>query len=225
MKKLFIAGFIAVIAIASFACLKNTYAQSLDYTVQDGDSLSSIASSQLGDANKWIDIYNANRNTIANPNIIYSGEVLQMPEKADNKAEAVSLGVPFNVGVITQSVVTLEVPHNTYSPKVYTKPALNTTYAFGYSAYQAVIHEAASKYGVNPDIMNNIIECESGFNPNSYNSYSGATGIAQFLPGTYYGSWNIYKDQYPISSPIGQIYAMALKISEGGVHAWACYRG
>lgn len=225
MKKTMIAGFMAFSAILLFACLKSTYAASLGYTVQDGDSLSSIAESELGDPSKWVDIFNANRNTIANPNIIYSGEVLQIPEKADNEPQPAQLGVDvvLPVGVITQSVTTVEVPQKPV--KTYSAPTPTNNYPSGMAAYQSIVVSAANKYGISASLMDSIIECESGFNPNSYNPYSGATGIAQFMPGTYYGSWNIYKDQYPISSPIGQIYAMALKISEGGVRAWSCYKG
>jgi nucleoid-associated protein YgaU len=48
-------------------------------TVQPGDSLSKIAKRELGDANKWHDIYEANRDKIKNPDLIHPGEVLTLP--------------------------------------------------------------------------------------------------------------------------------------------------
>jgi nucleoid-associated protein YgaU len=51
-------------------------------TVQPGDSLSKIAKRELGDANKWHAIFEANRDKIKNPDLIYPGEVLTLPPNA-----------------------------------------------------------------------------------------------------------------------------------------------
>ena len=50
------------------------------YTVVRGDSLSKIAKKAYGDANKWHAIYEANKATIKNPDLIYPGQVLTLPE-------------------------------------------------------------------------------------------------------------------------------------------------
>ncbi|MPY88938.1 MAG: LysM peptidoglycan-binding domain-containing protein [Luteitalea sp.] len=50
------------------------------YTVVDGDSLWKIAGRQLGDGKKWAKIYEANRDKIKDPDIIYPGQVLTMPK-------------------------------------------------------------------------------------------------------------------------------------------------
>lgn len=49
------------------------------YTVVKGDCLSRIAQKQLGNANRWREIYNLNRDKISNPNLIYPGQVLTLP--------------------------------------------------------------------------------------------------------------------------------------------------
>lgn len=49
------------------------------YTVQPGDSLSSIAQTHYGDAKRWKDIFEANRSAIENPNVIAAGMVLTLP--------------------------------------------------------------------------------------------------------------------------------------------------
>ncbi|TNF38099.1 MAG: LysM peptidoglycan-binding domain-containing protein [Deltaproteobacteria bacterium] len=49
------------------------------YTVKRGDTLAGIASSQLGDAGRWSDIYQANRGVIRNPNAISVGMKLKLP--------------------------------------------------------------------------------------------------------------------------------------------------
>ena len=52
------------------------------YTVVAGDSLSKIAKRELGDANKWKAIYEANRDKITNPDLIHPGQVLTLPPNA-----------------------------------------------------------------------------------------------------------------------------------------------
>ena len=52
------------------------------YTVKGGDTLSSIAKSQLGDASKWNEIYNLNKDVIKNKDLIYKGQKLKLPKHA-----------------------------------------------------------------------------------------------------------------------------------------------
>ena len=49
------------------------------YTVASGDSLSKIAKHFYGDAAKWRTIYEANKDTIKNPDLIHPGQVLTIP--------------------------------------------------------------------------------------------------------------------------------------------------
>ena len=49
------------------------------YTVRAGDTLSRIAGSQLGDTNRWREIWDLNRDRVANENLIYPRLVLLMP--------------------------------------------------------------------------------------------------------------------------------------------------
>jgi len=48
-------------------------------TVKQGDNLSKIAKRELGDANKWHAIFDANRDKISNPDMIHPGQVLKLP--------------------------------------------------------------------------------------------------------------------------------------------------
>jgi nucleoid-associated protein YgaU len=50
------------------------------YTVAAGDSLSKIAKKFYGDANKWKKIFEANRDTVKNPDLIHPGQVLKIPD-------------------------------------------------------------------------------------------------------------------------------------------------
>jgi nucleoid-associated protein YgaU len=49
------------------------------YTVKSGDTLSKIAKEHLGDANAYMDIFNANKDQLTDPDKIKPGQVLKMP--------------------------------------------------------------------------------------------------------------------------------------------------
>lgn len=51
------------------------------YTVVSGDSLSKIAKKFYGKANAWRKIFEANRETVKNPDLIHPGQVLKIPNE------------------------------------------------------------------------------------------------------------------------------------------------
>jgi Ca2+-transporting ATPase len=51
------------------------------YVVKSGDSLSKIAGKLLGDVKRWPEIYEANKDKIKNPDLIYPGQEFVIPEK------------------------------------------------------------------------------------------------------------------------------------------------
>jgi nucleoid-associated protein YgaU len=52
------------------------------YTVKPGDTLSKIAKDHLGDANAYMQIFNANKDQLSDPDKIKPGQVLHIPEMA-----------------------------------------------------------------------------------------------------------------------------------------------
>jgi nucleoid-associated protein YgaU len=52
------------------------------HTVVAGDTLSKIAKQYLGDANAYMDIFEANRDKLSDPNLIKPGQVLKIPQHA-----------------------------------------------------------------------------------------------------------------------------------------------
>jgi nucleoid-associated protein YgaU len=52
------------------------------YTVKAGDTLSKIAKQHLGDANAYMDIFNANKDQLKDPDKIQPGQVLNIPQGA-----------------------------------------------------------------------------------------------------------------------------------------------
>jgi nucleoid-associated protein YgaU len=52
------------------------------YTVKAGDTLSKIAREKLGDANAYMEIFNANKDQLSDPDKIRPGQVLKIPQPA-----------------------------------------------------------------------------------------------------------------------------------------------
>lgn len=49
------------------------------YTVEPGDNLSAIAKATLGNGNRYMEIFEANRPMLSDPDKIYPGQVLRIP--------------------------------------------------------------------------------------------------------------------------------------------------
>jgi nucleoid-associated protein YgaU len=50
------------------------------HTVAKGESLSKIAKQYYGDAKQWKKIFEANKDTIKNPDLIFPGQVIKIPD-------------------------------------------------------------------------------------------------------------------------------------------------
>jgi nucleoid-associated protein YgaU len=60
----------------------STAASATTYTVQSGDTLSAISKKFYGNANDYMEIYNANRDQLTDPDKIKPGQVLKIPQHA-----------------------------------------------------------------------------------------------------------------------------------------------
>ena len=54
-------------------------AKAQTYVVKSGDSLSKIAKEIYGDAKRWSEIFEANKDKIKDPNLIHPGQELRIP--------------------------------------------------------------------------------------------------------------------------------------------------
>jgi len=50
------------------------------YTIQSGDTLSGVAKQHYGDANRWQELFEANREVIKDPDKIYPGQRIRIPK-------------------------------------------------------------------------------------------------------------------------------------------------
>jgi len=55
-------------------------APTVTYTVQSGDTLSAIAKKFLGNPNEYMEIFNANKDQLSDPDKIRPGQVLKIPQ-------------------------------------------------------------------------------------------------------------------------------------------------
>lgn len=81
------------------------------------------------------------------------------------------------------------------------------------------IQEYAAEFGVDPNLLDRIARCESGYRSNARNRNSTASGVFQFIRGT----WNTTIEGQAGMSPFdarANVRAAARKISEGGLRAW-----
>lgn len=58
----------------------STSGETRTYVIKKGDSLSKIAKEFYHDAKAWKKIYEANKDTIKNPDLIYPGQKIIIPE-------------------------------------------------------------------------------------------------------------------------------------------------
>lgn len=76
MKKKLLSVFLTLSLVLAMA----VPAFASEYTVKAGDTLWGIAQSQLGSGLKWNDIYEANKGTVKDPQVIFVGQKLNIPD-------------------------------------------------------------------------------------------------------------------------------------------------
>ena len=65
----------------------------------------------------------------------------------------------------------------------YGSVASSTSGSASSHAYDALIAQSASRYGIDPAILHGLIQQESGFDPSAHSS-AGALGLTQLMPST-----------------------------------------
>lgn len=110
MKKSGLRTLAVVMAAVMLLCLAVTGA-SAAYTVEKGDTLWGIAKEYLGSGFRWNEIYEANKDQIKDPNLIYVGQELAIPgseEPAGEEPAPASVTVSVTLASQGQPVVVRE---------------------------------------------------------------------------------------------------------------------
>jgi surface rod structure-forming protein G/transglycosylase-like protein with SLT domain len=93
----------------------------------------------------------------------------------------------------------------------------------GPSEIETVIRAAAATWGADVDQLLRIAWCESRYNPAAYNASSGASGLFQFIPGTWvlnsprsgFGGASVF-------DPVANANTAAMMFASGQARQWAC---
>jgi len=163
-----------------------------EYTVKRGDNLSSIALDTLGDSERYMEIYNANRDILKDPDALRKGMVLKIPHKngatppakPDNGTAPVD--APTETGPVdgtgltpgAQELLAAMQRYQQHHRELGNTARTKTTPAQMREIAKEL--DAASKaFGVDPKMMLALYAHESGgINPGA-RSHTGAGGLGQ----------------------------------------------
>ena len=169
------------------------------YTVRPGDTLSAIAGRACGNPGDYLAL--AANNNVADPDLIYDGQVFKIACQAAAQAlarYAPPAGGPAHYQAAAAPPVTDAVQ----------QPA------------RPVVTSVSGTVG---SVQACIISRESGGNPRAVNPASGAGGLYQFLPSTWQ---SLGFSGLPEDAPVAeQDQAFADEVAQSGYSAWAAYDG
>lgn len=86
---------------------------------------------------------------------------------------------------------------------------------------QLYAYQQAKKAGIDPERFLDLIECESRFDPDAKNPNSSATGILQYLSGTWEETES-YHDGFSAYNPYASIREGVKAIKNNKANQWEC---
>jgi LysM repeat protein len=188
------------------------------YTVQPGDSLSAIAAHEYGSAGDWPAVWWANRDEVANPNMIAAGQRLRLPASGQVPswmASAATAAIPAQTAAPVQSAA--PAASASASADDSEAPVQSAAPAAASDQAPAAAPAASSSGGAN---WSAIAACESGGNW-SANTGNGFYGGLQFTQQTWLANGG---GQYASSANLataGQQVAVAQRVlATQGIGAW-----
>lgn len=156
----------------------------VQYTVRRGDSLSSIALATLGDSERYMEIYQANRNIMKDPDALHQGMVLTIPgekTRSGKPAQVTAPAVPLDISGLTpeaQELAKAMQNYQQYHAKLGNTDRTKTT-PTQILEIAKELDSAAKAFNVDPKMMLAVYAHESGgINPGA-RSHTGAGGLGQ----------------------------------------------
>jgi LysM repeat protein len=170
-------------------------------TVHPGDTLSAIAGRACGDPADYLAL--AYNNDVANPDLIYAGQVFQVACQAAAQAIADRYNL---LGSAPQPVHYASQPSQAPQQPVSQPVVTSVSGTIGSSSMQSC-----------------IIARESGGNAQAVNPSSGAGGLYQFLPSTWQALGHSGLPENASVAEQNQAYAQ--EVAQDGYSAWTAYDG
>jgi hypothetical protein len=87
----------------------------------------------------------------------------------------------------------------------------------------AAISAASARWGVSYWWLLRVAQCESGLNSGAYNRYSGASGLFQFMPGTFWSYAARIGEGRSYWNPYASANVAAYMFSRGLAYEWSCH--
>ena len=122
MKKRMAKRITVLSAVMVFALSGTTVCAQETYTTKPGDNLSKIAQEMYGDSLKWRVIYETNQNQIKDPNIIFSNQILTIPDLEETSVPAPEVPTVPAVEEVPAAPIVEEVPATPVVEEVPTAP-------------------------------------------------------------------------------------------------------
>lgn len=128
MRKKLLKTLVVVVAVVSTLSTSMVVFAAENYTVEKDDYLKKIAKQAYGDEEKWEIIYEANKDQIKNPNLIYVGQVLSIPDLDNTATESVATTEPAATSApTTEAPVPAETPAPAETPETTATPVAEST--------------------------------------------------------------------------------------------------
>jgi soluble lytic murein transglycosylase-like protein len=154
---------------------------------------------------------------------ILIGIALAIPSKAQSPKNELSIqtSVPKPSELITSSAGTSNMASTSSAETKTSTPEVRRDNITPYDKEQVktLIYNYSIYYGVNPDLPIAIAKCESGFNYAAKNRSSTASGVFQFIRGTWAGTEEGKQGFSPFDAD-ANVRAAVRKISKEGTWAW-----
>ncbi len=157
-----------------------------EHTVGRGESLSVIALRMLGDSERYMEIYEANRDVMRNPNSLKPGMKLRIPNAVAQREESPSVSAPVSTGPVDSSGMTARAKELFEAMQGYQEHHRRLGHTRRTRTTPAEMREiaieldaAGKAFNVDPKLMLALFAHESGgINPRA-KSHTGAGGLGQ----------------------------------------------
>lgn len=105
------------------------------------------------------------------------------------------------------------------TPRQYSRPVPTTEHPYTRDEVIDLIRKYSSAYGINPDLPLRVAKCESGYRWDAMNKVSTASGVFQYLTGTWKNT-PAGKQGKSVFDADANVHMAVAAIANGGIYHW-----